>query len=115
MKQVAVLLVSLVAIGLILWYCLLPPRRMPGYVLGDDRCDLCGRPAVYRTWIEDRYLTGEYCRVHRWIGTINAEPMSRVMKVLLGAAVFGVVYAVLGLLGGTGQQEPGNGFESDRS
>jgi hypothetical protein len=104
MKSVAILLVSLVVIGLILWYCLLPPRRMPGYVLGDDKCDLCGRPAVYRVWIQDRYLAGEYCRIHRWIGFINADPMSKVMNVFLGAAVFGAIYAVLSLLAGKKQQ-----------
>ncbi len=101
MKSVAVLMVSAVVIGLVVRYCFLPPRRMPDYVLGDDKCDMCGEQATYRLTVEGRYLKGEYCDAHRWMGVINSDPMSKVVKVVLGASVFGVIYAVLSLLAGS--------------
>ena len=86
---------------------------MPNYVIGDDKCDLCGEKAVYRLWIEKRYLKNEYCRAHRWIGIINADPMSKVMNALFGAAVFGVIYAVLSLLARTKRRGLDDSFEID--
>ena len=99
-----VLLASLAAIAFVVQFCFLPPRRMAGYRLGDDRCDVCGAPAVYDLIIEHRYLQGEFCRAHRWMGMLNAAPLNTVMKILLGGAAFGAVYAVLALLGKTGQR-----------
>jgi hypothetical protein len=110
-KRVAVLLVSLIVIGLILWYCLLPPRRMPDYAIGDEKCDLCGEPSVYRLWIEDHYLAGEYCRTHRWIGVINSDPINKLMNVLLGAAVFGAITSALSLLSRVNRR-PDRGLET---
>jgi hypothetical protein len=112
-KYVAVLLVCLVLIGLIVRYCFLPPDRMPDYVLGDGKCDVCGERAVYALWIEDRYLGGEYCSTHRLIGIVNSDPMSKGIKVLLGASVFGVIYSVVSLLAGSKQQKLNSGFDSD--
>ena len=109
MKPVAILLVSVVLIAVILWVCFLPPRTMPDYVIGDDKCDLCGEPAVYRVWIEGRYLKTEYCRAHRWMGIVNSEPMNRVMNVFLGAGVFGVIYSILSLLKSKQQRELDDG------
>ena len=99
-KSVAILIVSVAVIGLIVRYCLLPPRRMAGYVLGDGKCDLCGEQAVYTRIVADHYIGGEYCIRHRWMGVINSDPMSKVIKVLLGAAVFGIVYASISALSG---------------
>jgi hypothetical protein len=93
-KRVAILLVSLAAIGLIVWLCFFPPAKMPDYVIGDEKCDICGQPAVYSLRIEQRYLVGEYCRTHRWFGIVHGAPWNTVTKILLGAAVFGVIYAV---------------------
>jgi hypothetical protein len=99
-KSVAILVVSIAVIGFVVKYCFLPPRRMADYVLGDGKCDLCGERAVYELIVADRYLGGEYCARHRWMGVINSEPMSKGIKVLLGAAVFGVIYAVVSILAG---------------
>ena len=99
-KSVAILIVSVAVIGLVVRYCFLPPRRMAGYVLGDGKCDLCGEPSVYTLIVADHYIGGEYCSRHRWLGVIHSDPMSKVIKVLLGAAVFGVVYAVVSTLSG---------------
>jgi hypothetical protein len=112
-KSVAVLLVSVVVIGLIVKYCLLPLDRMPDYVLGDDRCDLCGQRAVYKLLVEDRYLVGEYCSTHRWIGIINSDPLSKLIKVLLGAAVFGVIHSAVSLLAKSRRPTPDDGFDVD--
>jgi hypothetical protein len=111
-KTVAILLVSVVVIGLILWVCFFPPPRMPDYVIGDEKCDLCGEQAVYSLRMEGRYLLGEYCRTHRWFGMVHASPWSTVTKVLLGAAVFGVIYSVLSLLPGPRKQGPDGGLET---
>jgi hypothetical protein len=108
-----ILLVSLAVIAFVVQFCLLPPRRMEGYRLGDDKCDVCGEPAVYDLIIERRFLHGEFCRTHRWMGVVNAGPMTTVMKVLLGGAAFGVVYAVLALLGKTGRQAEGERQERE--
>jgi hypothetical protein len=98
MKSVAILIVSVLVIAFVVQYCILPPRRMAGYVLGDGKCDICGEEATYKLMAANYYLTGEYCDAHRWMGVINAQPIRRVMHVLLGATVFGVVYALLSLL-----------------
>jgi RsiW-degrading membrane proteinase PrsW (M82 family) len=97
-KLVSVFIVSVVVIAVIMVYCFMPPRRMPGFVLGDGLCDLDGHPATYRLISEGRYLKGEYCDAHRWIGFINSDPMRKVTRILLGAAVFGVVYSVSSFL-----------------
>jgi hypothetical protein len=99
-----ILLASLAVIAFVVQFCFLPPRRMAGYRLGDDKCDVCGAPAVYDLIVERRYLYGEFCRAHRWMGMVNAAPMNTIMKILLGGAAFGTVYAVLALLGKTGQR-----------
>ena len=99
-KSVAILVVSVAVIGFVVKYCLLPPRRMADYVLGDGKCDLCGERAVYELIVAGRYLGGEYCAHHRWMGVINSEPMSKVTKILLGAAVFGIIYVILSFLAG---------------
>jgi len=111
-KQVAVLLGSVVVIGLILWVCFFPPPKMPDYVIGDVTCDICGKPAVYTLRMEGRYLVGEYCHSHRWFGMVHAGPMSTVTKVFLGAAVFGAIYSVLSLLGGTQKQDQEESLEA---
>ena len=113
MKSVAILLASLIVIGLILWVYFLPPPKMPEYVIGDDQCDICGEQAVYSLRMEGRYLLGEYCRTHRWFGMVQADPMNTVTTVTLCAAVFGVIYSVLSLLGGTKQQGQDTGLETD--
>jgi hypothetical protein len=97
-KRVAILLVSVAVIGLTVWVCFFPPPKMPDHVIGDVKCDICARPAVYSLLLEGNYLVGEYCQAHRWFGMVHAEPFSTVTKVLLGAAVFGIIYSVTSLL-----------------
>jgi len=114
-KRVAILLVSVAAIGLIVWLWFFPPPNLPDYVIGDEKCDICGKPAVYSLWLERRYLVGEYCDTHRWFGVVHGAPWNTVTKILLGAAVFGVIYSVTSLLGGIKRQEPDNGDQTDES
>ena len=98
--SVVILVVSVAVIGFVVKYCFLPPRRMADYVLGDGKCDLCGERAVYELIVAGRYLGGEYCAHHQWMGVINSESMSTVIKIILGAAVFGIIYVVVSFLGG---------------
>ena len=105
MKAVAILLVSVVVIGLILWVCFFPPPKLPDYVIGDEKCDICGEEAVYSLRMEGRYLLGEYCRTHRWFGMVHAPPWNTVTKVFVSTAAFGVVYSALSLLGGTQKRD----------
>jgi len=114
-KQIVILLVSAAAIGLLVWVCFFPPPNLPDYVIGDGKCDICGKPAVYSLRLERRYLVGEYCRTHRWFGMVHGAPWNTVTKILLGAAVFGVVYSVTTLLGGSKGQEPDDGLETGPS
>jgi hypothetical protein len=98
-KSIAILLLSLAAIGLVLRLCLWPPKPADEYVIGDDKCDFCGQPAVYRRWLQNRFLLGEYCRKHRWIGMAQADPWRKGLYVLLAAGTFGVIHSLLALLG----------------
>jgi hypothetical protein len=98
-KRVAILLVSVVVIGLTVWVCFFPPPKLSNHVIGDEKCDICGEPAVYTLKMEGRYLVGDYCRIHRWYGMVHGSPWNTLTKVVLGAAVFGVIYAVTSLLG----------------
>jgi hypothetical protein len=107
-KSIAILLLSLAVVGLVLWICLWPPKPTGEYVIGDDKCDFCGQPAVYRLWLQDRFLQGEYCRRHRWIGMANADPWRKGLYALLAAGVFGVIHSVLSILGRT-RQRPQDG------
>ena len=113
MKQIAVLLVSLAIIGIIVRLCFLPPPNLPGYVIGDKKCDICGEPAVYTLLIEGRYLAGEYCRTHRWFGLVHGAPWNTMTKILLGAALFGVIYSVTALLSGAKQPSQADDREFD--
>jgi hypothetical protein len=113
MKQVAILLASAVVLGLLVWVCFFPPPKLPDHALGDEKCDICGEPVVYRLWMERRYLVGEYCRAHRWFGMVHAAPTDTVTKILLGAALFGIVYSTTSLLGRSGQRTPDSGHEID--
>ena len=113
MKRVAILLVSVAAIGLLVWLCFFPPSNMPDYAIGDEKCDICGEPAVYSLWLEKRYLVGEYCHTHRWFGMVHGVPWNTVTKVLLGAAVFGVIYAVTSRPSRRKRQEPDDSYETD--
>jgi hypothetical protein len=112
-KRVAILLVSVAVIGLTVWVCFFPPPKMPDHVIGDGKCDICAQPAVYILLLEGHYLIGEYCQAHRWFGMVHADPFSTGTKVLLGAAVFGVIYSVTSLLSGTKQQRQDNGDQTD--
>ena len=105
-KSIAILLLSLAVIGLVLRLCLWPPQPTGEYVIGDDKCDLCGEPAVYRRWLQNRFLLGEYCRKHRWIGMANADPWRKGMYVLLAAGAFGVIHSLLALLGRAKPHQP---------
>jgi hypothetical protein len=111
-KRVAILLVSVAAIGLLVWLCFFPPPKLPDHVMGDEKCDICGEPAVYSLMLEGRYLVGEYCRTHRWFGMVHGAPWNTVTKVLLGAAVFGVIYAVTSRPSKPKPQEPDDDYET---
>jgi hypothetical protein len=104
-KQVAILLVSVVVLGLLVWVCFFPPPKLSDYTIGDEKCDICAQTAVYGLRLEGRYLVGEYCRAHRWFGMVHAGPTGTLAKVLLGATAFGIIYSVLSLLAGTRDQD----------
>lgn len=115
MKQVAILLVSLATLGLIVWLAFFPPSKMPDHVIGDEQCDICGEPAVYSLRLERRYLVGEYCRTHRWFGMVHGAPWNTATKILLGAAVFGVIYSATSPRAGSKRQGSDDGIDTGSS